>query len=197
MLISSSKLHSLLSATTAIQLGKIWEEFDCMFYEEPVNYLNVDLHNKVSKSLKIPSAAGERIYTRWGYRQYFEKQALNIIQPDLGLVGGITEGKKICDYADVYDIAVQASCLRKPGGHCSGIAVGGVIPELSYPRTPHIRTQEGNIRLCKQNYQPKNGKLRNSRLPRLINRQPNEDAVSGFPKYVVRSEMRNRLYHQG
>ena len=43
--------------------------------------------------LKI--AAGERLYTRYGFREYIEKQVIDILQPDIGLAGGITEVKKI------------------------------------------------------------------------------------------------------
>ena len=73
------ELHSHPSVTGAIQLGRVWEEFNCMYFEEGVHYLNVDLQDKVTRNVRIPMAAGERIYTRWGYRPYFEKQALDVI----------------------------------------------------------------------------------------------------------------------
>ena len=108
------ELHSNPSATSAIQMGRVWEEFNCMYYEEPVHYLNVDLQDKVTRNVNIPMAAGERLYTRWGFRQYFEKQTLDVIQPDLCLTGGISEGKKICDYANIYDITVQIHVCGSP-----------------------------------------------------------------------------------
>ena len=76
----------------------MWDDLGCLFYEEPVNALNPDLQGVVTHNLKVPIAAGERIYTRWGYRKYFELNALAVIQPDLGLVGGISEGKKIATW---------------------------------------------------------------------------------------------------
>jgi len=179
------ELHSLLSATTAIQLGKIWEEFDCMFYEEPVNYLNADLHYKVSKSLKIPSAAGERIYTRWGYRQYFEKQALNIIQPDLGLVGGITEGKKICDYADIYDIGVQVHVCGSPVATAAALQLEAAIPNFIIHEHHTYALNNANIRLCKQNYQPKNGNFEIPDLPGL-GIELNDNVVNDSTKILIK-----------
>jgi L-alanine-DL-glutamate epimerase-like enolase superfamily enzyme len=179
------ELHSLLSATAAIQLGKIWEEFDCMFYEEPVNYLNVDLHYKVSRSLKLPSAAGERIYTRWGYRQYFERQALDIIQPDLGLVGGITEGKKICDYADIYDVGVQVHVCGSPVATAASLQLEAAIPNFVIHEHHTYALKDENIKLCKQNYQPKRGYFEVPDLPGL-GIELNEDAVSGSPKFTIR-----------
>jgi L-alanine-DL-glutamate epimerase-like enolase superfamily enzyme len=177
--------HSQLSVTTAIQLGRVWEEFNCMYFEEPVNYLDVDLQNKVTKNVKIPFAAGERIYTRWGYRQYFEKQALDIIQPDLGLAGGISEGKKICDYANIFDVTVQLHVCGSPVATAAALQLEAVIPNFLIHEHHTYALKDGNIKLCKQNYQPRNGNFEIPDLPGL-GIELNEDAVSGSPKYVVK-----------
>jgi galactonate dehydratase len=179
------ELHSLLGATAAIQLGKVWEEFDCMFYEEPVNYLNIDLHRKVSRSLRLPSSAGERIYTRWGYRQYFEKQVLDIIQPDLGLVGGITEGKKICDYADVYDVGVQVHVCGSPVATAASLQLEAAIPNFVIHEHHVYALREDNIKLCRQNYQPKGGRFEVPDLPGL-GIELDDDAVSNSTKFTVK-----------
>lgn len=179
------ELHSLLDATAAIQLGRIWEEFECMYYEEPVHYLNVDLHSKVSSCLRIPSAAGERIYTRWGYRQYFEKQALRLIQPDLGLVGGITECKKICDYAYIYDVGVQLHVCGSPVATAAALQLEAAIPNFVIHEHHTYALKDCNIKLCKQNYQPKNGYFEVPDLPGL-GIELNEEAVSNSVKYIVK-----------
>lgn len=49
--------------------------------------------------INIPLAAGERIYSRWGYLPFLEARSIDIIQPDMGTCGGIGECKKICDMA--------------------------------------------------------------------------------------------------
>ena len=69
--------------------------------------MNVDAMLKVSQNARIPIAAGERLYTRYGFREYIEKQVLDILQPDMGLAGGLTEVKKIAAYAETYDMHVQ------------------------------------------------------------------------------------------
>lgn len=108
------ELHGHPNATSAIQIIRTLEEFNCMCYEEAVQYCNVDLQSKVSYITKVPMTAGERIYTRWGYRQYLEKQVFGMIQPDICLVGGITECKKICDIAHIYDVTVQVHVCGSP-----------------------------------------------------------------------------------
>ena len=101
------EVHGSLGTTTAIEMGRRLAELDPFFYEEPVDAMNVDSMLKVSQCVPIPIAAGERLYTRYGFRQFIEKQAIDILQPDLGLCGGITEGKKIATYAETYNLHVQ------------------------------------------------------------------------------------------
>ncbi len=101
------EVHGNLGTTSAIQMGKRLEELEPFFYEEPVDALNVECMKKVAEKVDIPIAAGERLYTRYGFRPYIEGQILDILQPDLGLAGGITETKKIADYAETYNLHVQ------------------------------------------------------------------------------------------
>ncbi|MEM7113948.1 MAG: mandelate racemase/muconate lactonizing enzyme family protein [Chloroflexota bacterium] len=101
------EIHGSLGTTSAIRLGRRLEEFQPMFYEEPVDPMNVKSMKKVSKNVKIPIAGGERLYTRYQFRPFIEKQALDILQPDLGLAGGPTEVKRIAEYGEVYNLAVQ------------------------------------------------------------------------------------------
>ena len=178
------ELHSYLSPTTAIQLADVWAEFNCFFYEEPVNYMNVALHEQVARNVRVPTAAGERIYTRWGYREYFEKQALAVIQPDLALVGGITEGKKICDYAHVYDITVQCHVCGSPVATAAALQMEAAIPNflIHEHHTNNIKTR--NIAICQQNYQPERGRYAVPDLPGL-GIELNDDLVKRSPCIVL------------
>jgi len=177
--------HSHPSATTAIQLGRIWEEFNCIYYEEPVNYLNVDLQDKVTRNVRIPMAAGERLYTRWGYRQYFEKQTLDVIQPDLCLAGGITEGKKICDYANTYDITVQVHVCGSPVSTAAALQLEAVIPNFLIHEHHTVSLKDYNIEICRQNYQPENGYFVTPDLPGL-GIELNDAVVSRSPHVEVK-----------
>jgi len=122
--------HANPELTPAIQIGQAVEDLGLMYYEEPVNSHNVDIMAKVSRNVKIPLAAGEHLYTRWGYREYFEKQVLEVIQPDLCLAGGIGEGKKICDMAHTYDLSVQCHCCGSPVTLAVALHVETVIPNF-------------------------------------------------------------------
>lgn len=160
--------HSLLGATSAIQIGKeIAEEFNCAFMEEPVNYVNSALHDKVAAKLTVPLAAGERIYLRHGMRPYFENQTIDILQPDIGLCGGFTEAKKICDYADMYDIQVQAHVCGGPVATAASLHLETAIPNFYIHEHHTYATKDWNRELCIQDYQPQNGYMTVPELPGL------------------------------
>ena len=93
------EIHSLLDANTAALLGQALEPYRIMYYEEPTMPCNPGVFKHIKERCKLPLATGERSYTRWGFRQFFEDRTLDIIQPDLCNTGGITETKKICDMA--------------------------------------------------------------------------------------------------
>lgn len=179
------ELHSATSATSAIQIGRVLEEFNCMFYEEGVHYLNVSLQEKLSRNVKIPMAAGERLYTRWGYRQYFENQLLDMIQPDLCLVGGLTEGKKVCDYAHIYDITVQMHVCGSPISTAAALQLEAVIPNFQIHEHHVIAIKPGNRELCVQDYQPQNGKFTIPDRPGL-GLELNENVISRSPCVVIK-----------
>jgi galactonate dehydratase len=179
------ELHSSPGVTSAIQLGRVLEEFDCMFFEEGVHYLNADLQKKLADNVGIPMAAGERLYTRWGYRQYFEKQSLAMIQPDLCLVGGLTEGKKVCDYAHVYDITVQVHVCGSPISTAAALQLEVVIPNFQIHEHHTNAIKKANRDLCVQDYQPENGRYAIPDLPGL-GIELNEPVFAKFPHEVVK-----------
>ena len=101
------EVHGNLGTSSAIQIGKRLEETHPFFYEEPVDPLNVECMKKVAENVNIPIAGGERLYTRYQFRPFIEGQALDILQPDIGLTGGLTEVRKIAAYAETYNLHVK------------------------------------------------------------------------------------------
>ena len=151
------EVHSYLSPATAIQIAQLVEDLNCYFYEEPVNNLDVEAMVQVSQKVKLPLAAGERLYTRWRFREYLEKRALDIVQPDLGLAGGLTEGKKICDLAHIYDVAVQCHVCGSPVTIACALQLEAAIPNF-FIHEHHVESLKKELRcLIKQDLQPKDG----------------------------------------
>ncbi len=177
--------HSLLGVTSAIQVGELAQEFDCMFYEEPVNYLNSAIHKKVADKLTIPIAAGERLYTRYGIRQYLEDQSMDVYQPDIGLCGGLTETKKACDYADMYDIKVQAHVCGGPVATAVSLHLESAIPNFLIHEHHTYAIKSWNRELCLQDPQPVNGYFEVSEAPG-IGIELNDEVIMRSPRIEVK-----------
>ena len=179
------ELHSLTDTNTAIQLGKELEQYNCFYYEEPTQPLNSALFKEISAKVRIPLATGERIYSRWGYRPFYEDRSISIIQPDLCNTGGISEGKKICDMAHVYDIGVQVHICGGPISTAAALQLEAVIPNFVIHEMHASALIDTNINLCKYNYQPVNGYYEVPDKPG-IGQELTEDAIAASEIITVK-----------
>ncbi|MGB1353965.1 MAG: mandelate racemase/muconate lactonizing enzyme family protein, partial [Glaciecola sp.] len=170
---------------SAIQMGSVIEEVGCMMFEEPVNYLNSAVHKKVEQNVKVPIAGGERLYHRWDARPYFEDQSIDVLQPDVGLCGGFTEAKKVCDYADVYDIRIQAHVCGGPVATAAALQLEAAIPNFLIHEHHTYAIKSWNRELCIQDYQPVNGQFVVPDLPG-IGIELNDELVKRSPHVVVK-----------
>ena len=157
--------HSLAGTASAIQLGEMIEDIGCLFYEEPVNYLNSKIHDKVAKRVNVPIAGGERLYNRWGIRPDMEDQSIDVLQPDIGLCGGFTETKKVCDYADVYDVRIQAHVCGGPVATAASLHLETAIPNFLIHEHHTYAIKDWNRELCIQDPQPVNGFFEVTEVP--------------------------------
>jgi len=119
-----------LTTDAIIGLGRRMQEFDLLFLEEPVDPFDVDALKKVSDRLEVPVAAGERLYTRYGFRRLFELRAAAIVQPDTGTVGGIMEAKKIAAIAEMYNMRVAPHLCAGPVATAAALQLDACIPNF-------------------------------------------------------------------
>lgn len=136
--------HGRFAPATAIRLAKALEPLRPMFIEEPCLPENVDTMVTIARSTSIPIATGERLFTRFGYREYIEKQAAVIYQPDISHCGGILEAKKIAAMAEVYYAGVAPHCPLGPISLAAGIQVDAAIP--NFVCQEHVSLGEGYIK---------------------------------------------------
>ncbi|HJN49401.1 MAG: mandelate racemase/muconate lactonizing enzyme family protein [Pseudomonadales bacterium] len=94
--------HGQTTTSGAIRLARRLERFDPLWFEEPVPPENTDEMARVAGFTSIPVATGERLATKYEFRELLEKQAAAILQMALGRVGGILEAKKITGMAEAY-----------------------------------------------------------------------------------------------
>jgi galactonate dehydratase len=95
--------HSIANAT---EFCRILAPYRPYFVEEPIPPENVDAMAEVRRASPVPIATGERLVTRYQFRELFEKFACHVIQPDLCHCGGLWEAKKIAAMAEVYTLGV-------------------------------------------------------------------------------------------
>ena len=90
----------------AIRVGQELEEYDLLFYEDPVPPENVESLAKVAAAVNVPIAAGERSATLYGFRELIERDIVDVIQPDMGRAGGLLQVKKVAAQAEAHHIQV-------------------------------------------------------------------------------------------
>ena len=112
--------HGRFSPHTAIEIAGKLEPYDPSWLEEPVPPDNIRALIKVAKKIRLPIATGERAFTRYGFRELFESDAVDIIQPDPIHTGGILETKKIAAMADTYYLTVAPH--NSNGPVCTAVA---------------------------------------------------------------------------
>jgi len=122
--------HGRLSPAMAIRMAKALEPYYPMFLEEPCLPENVDAMVTVARSTSIPIATGERLFTKWGFREILEKQAASILQPDLCHAGGILECKKIAAMAETYYAAIAPHNPLGPVALAACIQLDACIPNF-------------------------------------------------------------------
>ncbi|MFS0725301.1 galactonate dehydratase [Paenibacillus sp. 1P07SE] len=106
--------HGRVHKGMAKLLVKELEPFKPMFIEEPVLPENNEALREIARHTAIPIATGERMYTRWGFKQLLESGCADILQPDLSHAGGIWETRKIAAMAEAYDVAIAPHCPLGP-----------------------------------------------------------------------------------
>jgi galactonate dehydratase len=114
----------------SVQLARALEPCHPMFIEEPCLPENVDAMVTVARSTTIPIATGERLFTKWGFREVLEKGAAAILQPDLSHAGGILEVRKIAAMAEAYFAAMAPHCPLGPIALAASLQVDACTPNF-------------------------------------------------------------------
>jgi L-alanine-DL-glutamate epimerase-like enolase superfamily enzyme len=97
-----------LNESQAIRLGRILEEFDLTWFEEPLPAWDLDGLARVSAALDTPIASGETEYTRYGFRRMLELRSADILMPDLQRAGGVSEFMRVGHMAESHDVPVSS-----------------------------------------------------------------------------------------
>jgi D-galactarolactone cycloisomerase len=120
-------------AVAAIRLGRMIEQYDIGWFEEPVPPEDLQGYRAVKAALSIPIAGGECEFTRYGFREMLTTRAVDVVQPDTCAAGGLSECKKIADMAEAFGVRYN------PHVWGTGIAIAASLQLLAVlpTHTPH------------------------------------------------------------
>jgi len=117
------------------------EPYDLAWIEEPVIPDDIEGYAEIRAASSIPISGGEHEFTRWGHERLLEEDAVDILQPDVHRVGGITELKKIADMAAVHDVPVVPHVGTNPTLHCIAASTNAPMAEY-FPIPEWYREQQ-------------------------------------------------------
>jgi galactonate dehydratase len=152
---------SWMTTSDAIIMGRALEPFDLLFYEDPIAPENLDSYARIRDAVDIPLAAGERVSTLWGIRPLVERELVDVIQPDTGRAGGISQMRKMAALAESHMITMAPhSGSLGPVAEFAALHVMATIPnalmleriEFDWPGryevvTPVLEVSDGAIPL--------------------------------------------------
>ncbi len=122
--------HGATSPATAKLLIKALEPHQPMFIEEPCQCQDHDAMAEIARGTHLPIATGERVFTKWGFREVLEKRAATVLQPDLSHAGGITEGRLIAGMAEAYSASIAPHNPLGPISLAAGVQLAASIPNF-------------------------------------------------------------------
>lgn len=138
--------HGRIHKPMLKRLVKDLEPLRPMFIEEPVLSENNEYLRQLTGFTSIPVATGERMYTRWGFKEILAQGAVDIIQPDLSHAGGLWETRKIAAMAEAYDVAVALHCPLGPIAFSAALQFDFATPNAIIQESScgiHYNTESG------------------------------------------------------
>src|SRR5207302_1442939 len=96
--------HCAIPPAMLIQFASAIQPFDILFLEEPAVPGNIEVFKRLKQQIRIPMATGERDRTIWEMIAYLHERCIDILQPDCGHTGGISQMRKIATLAEAYHV---------------------------------------------------------------------------------------------
>ncbi len=122
--------HGRVHKPMAKVLAKALEPYNLMFLEEVVLPENEESFREVANHTSTPLSTGERLYARWEFKNMLKEGAIDIIQPDVALCGGILETRKIAAMAEAFDVAVAPHAPYGPIALAATLQVDVCTPNV-------------------------------------------------------------------
>jgi len=122
--------HWRYNLNDALKLAKILEPYNILWLEDPIPYENVKTMKELKNLVRVPICTGENLFTRYGFREIIENMAVDVISPDYQKAGGILEGKRIAELAEIYYLPVAPHNLCSPIGTVANAHLCSSLPNF-------------------------------------------------------------------
>ncbi|MDR7132123.1 galactonate dehydratase [Algoriphagus sp. 4150] len=123
-------MHGRYDAVTGMKMAKMYESLDLMFLEEPIPADNPEVYKHITQETSTPICAGENIYLAYGFTKLLSDGALNIIMPDLQKAGGLGEGQRIANLANLYYVPFSPHMVASFLGAMASCHVCASVPNF-------------------------------------------------------------------
>jgi galactonate dehydratase len=123
-------MHGRYDAVTAQAIAKRLEPLNLMWLEEPIPAENPEAYKAISESTTTPICAGENHYLAFGFRRLLELNAVDIIMPDLQKAGGLGEGQRIANLANLYYVPFAPHMVASYLGAMASCHVCASVPNF-------------------------------------------------------------------
>ena len=139
--------HWFYAPVDILKIAHAFEDLNLLWLEDPIPPENIAAMEGVTKSTRTPICTGENFYTRFGFRDLIETQAADIISPDMAKAGGLLEGRRIADLADMYYIPIAPHNIGSPVQTVANCHVMAAVPNFLVLEFHHLddRFWEGII----------------------------------------------------
>ena len=123
-------MHGRYDAVTGQAVAKLLEPLNVMWLEEPIPAENVEAYKLITESTSTPICAGENIYLAYGFRRLLEIGGVDIIMPDLQKAGGLGEGQRIANLANLYYVPFAPHMVASFLGAMASAHVCASVPNF-------------------------------------------------------------------
>jgi galactonate dehydratase len=123
-------MHGRYDAVTGQQIAKRLEHLNLMWLEEPIPAENAEAYKIITESTTTPICAGENLYLAYGFRRLLEIGAVDIIMPDLQKAGGLGEGQRIANLANLYYVPFAPHMVASFLGAMASCHVCASVPNF-------------------------------------------------------------------
>ena len=189
-------MHRRQAPMHAIKIAREIERYEPFWYEEPVLAENMDALAAAKQRINIPVVTGEELYTKFEFRDVFEKQAADIINPDVCNVGGILELKEVAAMAEPYFVAVSPHNYNSTTiGLAATLQVSAAIPNFLITEY-FVNLEEFGNQAAKAPFEVQNGYI-NVPLAPGLGLELDEEALAGFPYRELPPRSPRQYYEEG